>query len=197
MLFGNIFVGYSFISGVPLPPVRLNYTLTTKKTIHEVDSMILSEYILQRGGAMSHLKLQKILFYVQALHLAYFDEAIIKDDFEAWLHGPVSRVVFDKIKDLSVLHSEIMFAPEQWPNETPQQILERTITSDQLDLVDEVIDSFGKLTSSQLENLTHSESPWIDAREGYGVGDKCEVVIPKEAMRIYYKQSIYGEGAES
>ncbi len=64
--------------------------IATQKEIAKVDSLLLSEFILFKYGPMSHLKLQKLLFYAQALHLAYFDEPIIEDDFEAWVHGPVS-----------------------------------------------------------------------------------------------------------
>jgi uncharacterized phage-associated protein len=163
------------------------------RQIQTVDSVLLSEYILQRGGAMSHLKLQKVLYYIQALHLAYFGHQIIEDEFEAWLHGPVSRVVFNRIKDLSVLHAEIMFEESEWQSgQTPAIILESILTSDQKELVDEVIDKYGILTASQLENLSHSESPWLNARKGYGVADRCNVVIPKTEIQEFYKEQIYG-----
>ena len=141
---------------------------------------------------MSHLKLQKILYYVQALHLAYFDTPIIEDDFQAWLHGPVSRKVYDQIKGHSVLYTEVTYIYNEG-EEYPNVILKELITKDQLELVNEIIDGYGKLTASQLENLTHSEKPWLDARVGYGVADRCEVVITKEAMRDFYKKEIYGE----
>lgn len=38
-----------------------------------IDSIILSDYILKHYGPMSHLKLQRLLFYCDAYHLAYFD----------------------------------------------------------------------------------------------------------------------------
>lgn len=168
--------------------------MTSVRTIQTVDSLLLSEYILQRGGAMSHLKLQKLLFYIQAFHLAYFGREIIDDDFEAWLHGPVSRKVFNKIKDLSILYSEIAHDPSEWiDGKTPDVQIEAILTEDQKDVVDTVIAEYGKMTSTALENLSHSEAPWINARAGYGIADKCNVVIPKEVMRDYYKQQIYGE----
>src|SRR5688572_6613441 len=107
--------------------------MTTTKTIHKVDSMLLCEYILERGGAMSHLKLQKILYYIQALHLAYFDEPIIEDDFQAWLHGPVSRKIYDQIKGHSKLYSEVGYIKTE--REDPSQVLPHMITGDQLELV--------------------------------------------------------------
>lgn len=58
-----------------------------RKEISSIDSNKLVDYILVRGGAMSHLKIQKILFYIEAYHLAYFDSSIIEDEFQAWVHG--------------------------------------------------------------------------------------------------------------
>ena len=74
--------------------------MTSIKTIRTIDAVILGEYILETSGAMSHLKLQKLLYYMQALHLAYFDQPLVNDDFQAWLHGPVSRILYDHVKGL-------------------------------------------------------------------------------------------------
>ena len=80
-----------------------------KNTTPQVDSTDLCEYILKKVGPMSHLKLQKLLFYVQAYHLAYFDSPIITDSFEAWAHGPVSRKIYNELRDLSTIHREIRY----------------------------------------------------------------------------------------
>jgi len=140
---------------------------------------------------MSHLKLQKLLYYVQAMHLAYFDQPLIEDDFEAWVHGPVSRKVFSSIKDQSVLYDEVQYINDG-TEPFPDTILKQGLTTEQVELVDEVLSEFGNLSSLQLEALTHSESPWITARVGYAAADRCNVIIPKELMRNYYKQQVYG-----
>ena len=41
------------------------------------------------GEAITQLKLQKLVYYADAWFLANFDEPLIKEDFEAWAHGPV------------------------------------------------------------------------------------------------------------
>lgn len=156
-----------------------------------IDSGHLAEYILQKCGGMSHLKLQKLLYYVQAMHLAYFDQPLIEDDFEAWVHGPVSRKVFSSIKDHSVLYDEVQYTNDGI-EPFPDTLLKQDLTTEQLELVDEVLSEFGKLSSLQLEGLTHSESPWMGARVGYAAADRCNVIIPKETMRNYYKQQVYG-----
>jgi len=165
--------------------------MSQEKEMGTIDSLVLGEYILKYGGDMSHLKLQKILYYIQAYHLAYFGLPIFEDDFEAWAHGPVSRKVFSELREISLLYNEIRYV--YTPGETPpEEILSRQLTDEQVELVNDVIKEYGTLTGLQLENLTHSESPWLDSRKGYGPGDKCSVVIPKETIQEYFRSQIYG-----
>ncbi len=79
-------------------------TISTLTDLQTIDSELLAQYILWKVGKASHLKVQKLLYYIQGYHLAYFDEPVIEDDFEAWVHGPVSRRLFDRLKDKSLLH---------------------------------------------------------------------------------------------
>jgi uncharacterized phage-associated protein len=161
------------------------------KKLGTVDSLLLCEYLLQVGGAMSHLKLQKVLYYAQSIHLAYFDAPLIDDDFQAWLHGPVSRKVYDQLKDKSKLYTEVAYNPLEWGANTPDVQLKGLLTNDQIEILNEVIEGYGKMSASQLENLSHSEYPWINARIGYGIEDRCEVIIKKEVMASFYKAQIY------
>ncbi len=165
-------------------------TSETTHRINKIDSELLTEYILAKYGKMSHLKLQKLLYYVQAFHLAYFESPLIDDDFEAWLHGPVSKKIFDKIKDFSVLYNDIDYKGEV---ETVVGTLKHLLTTEQISLIDDVLIEYSSLTGTQLENLTHSEDPWINARKECSFGDACRVVIPKDIMAQYYKDQLYGE----
>jgi uncharacterized phage-associated protein len=164
--------------------------METKKTLGKVDSIILAEYILQNFGAMSHLKLQKIIYYIEALHLAYFDKSLIDDDFQAWLHGPVSRKIYDALKGYSVLYSEVEYKADE-TNRNPTDLIKSALTEDQVVLMTDILTEYSKLTSYQLETLTHEETPWIEARKGVPIGDRCENIISKETMRTYYKKELF------
>ncbi len=166
------------------------HMITTKKGLSKIDSTILAEYILQKTGSMSHLKLQKVLYYIQALHLAYFNEPLIDDEFEAWLHGPVSRKIYDELKDKSILYKELAYKAEEGV-ETPNEIIEKSLTPDQKELVDEIISEYGKLSASKLEAISHGEDPWINARKGYSDSDRCCVIITKKSMMEYYHKELY------
>lgn len=153
-----------------------------------VDSRELANYILAKVGPMNHLKLQKLLYYVEAYHLAYFDTSIIDDDFEAWLHGPVSRKIWDHMKESANIY-DLINCPED-KNDIANDF-KNTITEDQLGLINDVLEEYGKESSYRLECMTHDEDPWKKAREGYAPGDKCEAIIDKGLMQKFYKQYLY------
>ncbi len=160
------------------------------KMLGTVDSALLSEYILQNFGDMSHLKLQKLLYYAQAYHLAYFKNPLIEDDFEAWVHGPVSRKVFDLLKDKSLLYVDLKYVPEE-DTQSPAEYLHSNLTKEQIDWVNYVLGEFSSLSGPELEALTHSEAPWIAARKGFGPADRCNNIISKPAMAEFYRQQLY------
>ena len=47
----------------------------------------------------------------------------------------------------------------------------------------EVWKAYGHLSASDLERLTHSESPWIKARKGLPPDESSHEIITKDSMR--------------
>jgi len=156
--------------------------------LQKINSQDLANYILATTGTMNHLKLQKLIYYVEAYHLAYFEESLIDDDFEAWLHGPVSRKIWDYYKDRANIYDHLSVVGDP---ETVKKVFLRTITEDQEELINEVLAEYGKESAYGLECMTHEEPPWQKAREGYSPDSKCEEIIQKSLMKKYYKQNIY------
>ena len=157
--------------------------------LQEIDSIALSNYILKHYGPMSHLKLQKLLFYCDAYHLAYFDKQLISDKFEAWVHGPVSRKVYQSLRDKSILYADIAYSPIEGVDEDGDF---ESLTSSQKELLNSILLDLHTWTGLELEMSTHNEKPWIEARRGYGEADKCCEEIDKEITRIFYKKDICG-----
>lgn len=154
-----------------------------------IEVATLSGYILKYFGPMSHLKLQKLLYYCQAYHLAYFEKPLFEDDFQAWVHGPVCRSIYDTLKGKSVLYSDVDYSKYDFDYKND---LKDLISSDQFELVNDVLDSLANWTGMELESATHKETPWIEARAGYSLGDICDVNISKKTMLNYYKKEING-----
>jgi uncharacterized phage-associated protein len=47
------------------------------------------------GDEISTMKLQKLCYYCQAWHLAWYGKSLFPEDFERWDNGPVCRELFD------------------------------------------------------------------------------------------------------
>lgn len=62
-----------------------------------------------------------------------------------------------------------------------------------LELLDSVIETYGDLSGNELEALTHSETPWIEARRGYDDDESCNVQIKSDTMKNYYKSIYIGD----
>ena len=143
---------------------------------------------------MPHLKLQKLLYYVEAWHLAIFQQSLIVDKFKAWMHGPVSTKVWHEFKDSkSTLMKDISIPAKEARRITAK--LTKELKPDQLSLIDDVLSEYGPLTAYQLEGLTHSETPWVEARNGIAPAQASTATISKETMRKFYRGRLYGSHA--
>lgn len=148
---------------------------------------IITHYVNQKGDSVSHKKLQKLLYYVDAWHLVNFNYPIVDEDFEAWVHGPVIPSLYQQLKefgfnDLKVINEEYDTVDE----EIHAIIIENNLSEDQVDFINSVLNKYGGLSSFDLELLSHSEAPWIEARNGYEPHQSCKVVIPKQRMHEFY-----------
>lgn len=156
------------------------------KDFKTIDTIVLSNYILKHYGPMSHLKLQKLVYYCDAYSLAYFGKPLITDDFEAWVHGPVCRRLYDSLKDKSKLYSDVAYTFDGVDVDKEFN----SLTSDQQSLIIDVLSQLSSWSSFELEASTHQEPPWKNARKGYGEADKCSVVINKDDMKKFYHSEI-------
>jgi len=123
------------------------------------------------GELISNLKLQKLLYYIQGFHLAYFDEPLFKEDFEAWMYGPVVPCVYEAYKSYGnkgiEYHDEVI----KLKKETEA-------------LFKEVFRIYRAYSAIGLMNMTHSEAPWKYASKREGS------IIEKKAMKMFYKKRL-------
>jgi uncharacterized phage-associated protein len=147
-----------------------------KRTAAEIAAAILQE-CSKRTIAVSNLKLQKLLYYCEAWSLALHDRSLFNDPIEAWVHGPVVAAVFHLYKD------------SRWSAigeaKTAAAAGEETLSH-----ISAVIDAYGKFNPSDLERLTHSEDPWIHARQGLDPDVPSRSQISRDAMKAFYSSRI-------
>jgi len=142
-------------------------------------SLDVAEYILQQKGPISPLKLQKLVYYAQACALALDEEPIFEEPIEAWKNGPVVRNLLENTRNQSYVTSVCSGKPYLIDEE-----LQNTITA--------VLIYYGQKSGDVLQHLTHSEDPWLDARNRAqinkvsSIDEKNKEIISQEKMKEYY-----------
>ncbi|EDX86743.1 hypothetical protein S7335_4449 [Synechococcus sp. PCC 7335] len=126
----------------------------------------------ETGSFISNLKLQKLVYYAQAWHIALYDDPLFAEDFQAWVHGPVIPSLYQKYKTFG------------W-----QPILEDAdpkLPEDVFQFLDEVAEEYFACDAYELEQMTHAEAPWDWARGDLPSDASSNEVIKKEWMKEYY-----------
>ena len=134
----------------------------------------IAEYFLWKAHQdgqelLSNMKLQKLLYYAQGLHLVMNDVPLFKDRMEAWTYGPVVADLYHTYKEHGAngipVNSEF----------NPLSIDENT-----RGFLDEIFDVFGQFSAIRLMEIAHNDQCWKDtdiARE-----------ITLESMKICLKK---------
>ncbi|MBI3661669.1 MAG: SocA family protein [Acidobacteria bacterium] len=133
----------------------------------------------EKASPVSNLKLQKLLYYSQAWHLALFKKPLFNDEIEAWVHGPVVPQVFRFYRDY------------KWASISKGD--PSTLRSNIEAHLEEVWRAYGHLSGYDLERLTHSEDPWRQARQGIAPDESSHAVISKESMQRFYASRLNGK----
>ena len=128
----------------------------------------------------SMLKLQKLLYYCQAWNLAIHNEQLFNEQFQAWIHGPVSRSIYNRFRDSKSLYSQV----DESDIQSAFNI--QSIPDRDKSLIDSVLEVYAEYTGTQLEQLTHNEEPWLKARQYHTPSQRCEEIIDEEVMRSCY-----------
>lgn len=126
-------------------------------------------------GSMSNKKLQKICYYMYSWYLAIYERKVADVQFEAWVHGPVSREIYNIYKRYG------------WENIPSYQDF-LPVNEELIDFAKEIWQVYGKYSADQLEDFTHTELPWKKAREGYKVYESSEVLLNDKDIYEYYNR---------
>lgn len=132
--------------------------------------------ILSRVGTWTDaMKLQKLLYYVQAWHLAITDEPLFPDAIKAWKDGPVVPQVWHDFKERSTRRAA---------NQACEHI---DLSQFDSDLIDAVLANYGSMSGKELGALTHAEDPWLAARGDLPEGENSRAPISAQSMARFYR----------
>ena len=121
------------------------------------------------GDVISHLKLQKQLYYTQGFSIAFYDKPIFDDEIVAWRYGPVVRNVYNHFKEYGAGAIPL-------PNSYEGTKLSK---EDSL-LIAEIYRDYGQFSAFKLMEMTHEEPTWKNA-----IKTKSKI-ITQSAMKEYF-----------
>lgn len=112
-------------------------------------------FIADWGGRyeMTNLKLNKLVYFAQALALRRRGEPLFDDEIQAWAYGPVEPMVYYAFME----HGNGVI--RQPKGETNRNVPLESV-------IDDVMGTYGRLTAFDLVNLSHSDGgAWKRAYE--------------------------------
>lgn len=148
----------------------------------DINPLEVAQYFIDQcdtaaGDSITHLKIQKLLYYVQAWGMVLAKKSFFSEKFQAWAHGPVLPSVYHELKThgFNNIAGEIIVNKAQF-DEAINEILT------------EVWGTYGELSAKHLEQLTHQELPWQEARGNISPEARSENEINPETMTYYYSK---------
>ena len=151
--------------------------------------------LLQKGHLLSPLKLQKILYYLQAWSLVYFNgKPLFENQPEAWANGPVYREIYEAYQALD-FHSQMNFIDMGVTEEDVPMVLANLhsamyLSDERLTFIEEVLIYYGSRPQEQLTLLTLSQAPWSEARRGESPISYSGQKISLKSMYDYYSKAL-------
>ena len=159
--------------------------MAAKYTASDIANWFLGAIDRDSGDSITHLKLQKLIYYAQAWSLALPSRGypLFDEDLQAWAHGPVAESVFHQHKGSSW---DALPAPAEVPE----------IAEEDAGHLQEILSVFGEFSAKQLERMTHNEAPWLYARGDLPAEARSNAPIDKETMAKFYRELYERAGDE-
>ena len=139
----------------------------------DVSVFDVAAYILKKSGALSTMKLQKLVYYCQAWSLVWDEKPLFKENIEAWTNGPVVRELFSYHRGNFEISEILIGNPD-------------VLNDNQKETIDAVLKFYGDKPAQWLIDLSHSEKPWKEARKDLDIDEISNRVISIESMAEYY-----------
>ena len=145
-----------------------------------------------KGLSISPLKLQKLLYYIQAWFMVFYgrENTLFGEVPQAWVNGPVYPTIYQAYKNKATNMCDHLDSSAFYEGDALTGLSYVTsilnLDPDQLETMESVIMMYGRQSQNQLIWLTHSELPWAEARTGLAPFERSEREISLDTMYRYY-----------
>ena len=114
---------------------------------------------LRDERALTHMQIQKLVYIAHGWSLQISDKRLTLDDPEAWRHGPVYRLLWDRLRYAERFPvSRLIPNSQLLPNANSQ---DDTAKDSEIARLEKTYDDYSYLSGVQLSLLTHDDNtPW-------------------------------------
>ena len=151
-------------------------------------SRYIVNYSNEKQYMISNLKLQKLLYFVQAYFLVQKKDSkpCFHERIEAWDFGPVVPVAYKEFSvygamQIPTINSYFEIDKKNYFNSKKKRYSDDNISKKDKKKINEVVDKFGRYAATTLVTLTHSQTPWIEAYK-----KRKNREITNESLRNYF-----------
>lgn len=140
------------------------------------DSLDVANFIVkysnEKGYAINNIKLQKILYFIQAGFLVRYDRPCFRDDIEAWNFGPVVPIVY---------YAYLPYGGKNISYYRNQSNKATKIADEHRTLIGQVVDACQKYTNFQLIDITCHQKPYTEVYNSYST-----TAIKLDTLKKYF-----------
>ena len=146
------------------------------------------------GETLTHMKIQKLVYYAHGYYLAIFDEPLIEEAVEAWQYGPVIRSLYRVLKGYGHAPIRKFVEPRAWRRAALVSVPFGKEGENERAVISKVWEAYKGLSGLQLSALTHApQTPWALVRDQKG---PIYQGIDNRILKDYFKGLLRISGAE-
>ncbi|CAH1856201.1 Panacea domain-containing protein [Convivina praedatoris] len=165
-------------------------------------SIDIANFIVSLGidakAPVTNLKLQKIMYFLNAAYLVESNQPLIDDQFSRWAYGPVIESIYAIFKSYGAMSIKAPVPKVSYSENDPfsfktEPFSEDIIHKDDRQRIKQMFDVLNNFKAFQLVNLTHEEPLWLDYQDAiekysapkYDNNDIRDYFINNELQQIW------------
>lgn len=145
-----------------------------KKSTEKLNATVAK--ILQANIDMTNRKLEALVYYCYVWNLVINSERLFVTEFIAGVHGPFIKQLHSHLRQTTI--SDLR----------NKRLSTSALTDIEIDIIDQVIQQYGKFSEDQIVELAQSEEPWLVARGECKMLDYCPNVLDDDLIKNYYNK---------
>ena len=110
---------------------------------------IIMKYSKENNLEYSNLRVQKLLYFIQAYFIVALKKVCFNETILAWAYGPVVREVYDAIKNEEIDLEEELFM--------------HNISQEDKNIIENLVQNYKNKSTWELVEITHRQDPWVKA----------------------------------